>query len=144
MIRGKALKDRPLPSTLAGLVRLMPPVAVSDDVDHENTVEMIDRLMRVERLSADQARYLETLVELVESYEARRHAIEFSGHSGGDALAHVMDQSGMTASDLARLLKVHASMGSKILKGERGLTWNHAKILGSHFKVAPSLFMDGD
>jgi antitoxin component HigA of HigAB toxin-antitoxin module len=33
-------------------------------------------------------------------------------------------------------------MGSKILKGDRRLTWDHAKILSHHFKVAPAMFMD--
>jgi len=135
-------KQRDLPAALEGLVRLMPPVAIRDDVDHGNTLEMIDRLMQVERLSRDQAQYLETLVELVESYEAKRHALDLSGLGGLRMLKHVMEQSGMSASDLARLLKVHASMGSKILQGQRRLTWEHAKILAAEFKVSPVLFMD--
>jgi antitoxin component HigA of HigAB toxin-antitoxin module len=131
-----------MPATLAGLVRLMPPMAIRDDVDHGNMLEMIDRLMQIERLSGDQTQYLETLVELVESYEAKRHAIDLSRLSGLRMLRHVMEQSGMTASELARLLKVHASMGSKILKGDRQLTWEHAKVLAGEFKVSPVLFMD--
>ncbi len=120
----------------------MPPMAIRDNIHHENTVEMIDRLMRVEKLSPDQSQYLETLVELVEAYEARRHAIDLSRLTGLRMLKHVMENSGMSASDLARLLKIHASMGSKILKGERQLTWDHAKVLAGEFKVSPVLFMD--
>jgi|WetSurMetagenome_2_1015567.scaffolds.fasta_scaffold999874_2 HTH-type transcriptional regulator / antitoxin HigA len=116
---------------------------ICDDLDQANTLEMIDRLMQVERLSRDQGQYLETLVELVESYEAKHYAIDVSRLTGRRMLEHVMEQSGMTASDLARLLKVHASMGSKILKGERQLTWEHAKALAAEFKVSPVLFMDG-
>jgi antitoxin component HigA of HigAB toxin-antitoxin module len=48
----------------------------------------------------------------------------------------------MNASDLARLLGVHASMGSKILKGERSLTVGDLRRLGDHFRVSPELFMD--
>ena len=33
----------------------------------------------------------------------------------------------MNASDLARLLDVHPSMGSKILRGERSLTVDHLR-----------------
>jgi len=47
----------------------------------------------------------------------------------------------MNASDLARLLGVHASMGSKILKGERSLTVGHLRKLADRFKVRPELFM---
>jgi antitoxin component HigA of HigAB toxin-antitoxin module len=48
----------------------------------------------------------------------------------------------MNASDLARLLGVHASMGSKLLKGERALTVDHLRILAARFKVRPDTFMD--
>jgi hypothetical protein len=68
---------KPLPATFEGLVRIMPPMAIQDDTHHQDSVEMIDRLMRVRRHSRDQAAYLETLVELVEAYEAKRHAIDF-------------------------------------------------------------------
>jgi HTH-type transcriptional regulator / antitoxin HigA len=138
----KGQKHSRLPRYLEELVSLMPPMAIRDDIHHQDTVEMIDRLMQIEKLSRDQSDYLETLVELVETYEAKRHAIDLSRLSGLRMLKHVLDQSQMSASDLARLLKVHASMGSKILNGDRQLTWDHAKILAAEFKVAPTLFMD--
>lgn len=47
----------------------------------------------------------------------------------------------MNPSDLARLLGLHVSMGSKILKGERSLTVEHLKKLSARFKVRPDLFM---
>jgi antitoxin component HigA of HigAB toxin-antitoxin module len=117
-------------------------MAIRDGIQHRNTVEMIDCLMQVETLSRDQSAYLETLVELVEAYEARQHAIDVSHLTGTRMLRYVLEQAGMSASDLARLLGVHASLGSKLLKGERQLTWDHAKVLGSRFRLAPALFMD--
>ena len=48
----------------------------------------------------------------------------------------------MNASDLARLLGVHPSMGSKILKGERALTVDHLRKLTERFKVSPELSME--
>lgn len=135
-------KSTPLPTSLEDLVRQMPPMAIRDDIQHANTIEMIDRLMRIAALSADQAEYLETLVQLVEAYESRCHALDLSKLSGLRMLKHVLAQSAMSASDLARLLQVHASMGSKILNGERQLTWEHAKVLAAEFKVSPLLFMD--
>ena len=44
--------------------------------------------------------------------------------------------------DLARLLDVHPSMGSKILRGERSLTVEHLRKLCERFKVNPRLFID--
>jgi len=131
-----------VPGRLEDLVRILPPIAIRDDVQHENAVAMIDRLMQVADLTDGQAAYLETLLQLVEFYEARHHAIALSGLGGTRMLKHLLEQSGMTGGDLARLLDVHATLGSKILGGQRRLTWDHAKTLAARFKVAPALFMD--
>jgi HTH-type transcriptional regulator/antitoxin HigA len=129
-----------LPSRFEELVLLMAPQAITDDVHCENTTEMIDRLMAGGRLTRGQESYLETLVQLVQVYEATHHAIERPG--GLAALKHLLHEHGMNASDLARLLGVHASMGSKILKGERALTVGHLKLLAAHFKVRADTFID--
>jgi len=117
-------------------------MVIQSDVQLRNTIEMIDHLMQIPRLPKAQTDYLETLVELVEAYESKRHAIDLSGISAARMLKHILEQSGMSASDLARLLGMHPTMGSKILKGDRRLTWEHAKVLAARFKVAPALFMD--
>ncbi len=136
----KIAKEK-LPGRFETLVRLMPPQALVDDVHYENTVEMIDRLMAAGKLTKGQELYMETLVQLVQAYEARHHAIDTAGLSGIDALRRLLDENNMNASDLARLLGVHASMGSKILKSERSLTVEHLRKLADRFKVRPELFM---
>jgi len=131
-----------LPGRFEDLVAQMPPRAIDDDVQLENTIEMIDALMAIGKLTKGQASYMETLVQLVQAYEAVHHEIEIDDISGLDAIRHLMDANGMNASDLARLLGVHASMGSKILKGDRSLTVEHVKKLAARFKVTPQLFID--
>jgi HTH-type transcriptional regulator / antitoxin HigA len=42
----------------------------------------------------------------------------------------------------ARLLAVHASMGSKILRRERALTVDHLRKLAARFRVSPQLLVD--
>ena len=133
---------QPLPKSFDGLVKVMPPMAITDDIHLAATLDVIDRLMQIEELSAGQASYLETLSELAEVYEAKHHAIDVSGITGLDGLKHVMSNAGLSGSDLARLLGIHPTMGSKILNGDRKLTWDHAKILASHFKLRPAFFMD--
>lgn len=61
---------------------------------------------------------------------------------GPDALRVLLDEHGMSAADLARLLGVHRSMGSKLLKGERALTARHLQILSDRFKVSAELFLE--
>ena len=131
-----------LPRAFKALVELMPPQAIMDAVRHENSIEMIDRLMNAGKLSRGQQIYLETLVQLVEVYEAQHHDIDTSSIGGIDSLIHLLDENDMNASDLARLLGVHPSMGSKILKGERSLTVKHLRKLADRFKVGPELFID--
>ena len=62
--------------------------------------------------------------------------------TGLDSLEHLLEENRMNASDLARLLGVHPSLGSKILKGQRSLTVDHIRKLAERFKVSPGLFLD--
>jgi len=133
--------NRKLPRSFDDLVAMMPPQAIMDDVHYDNTVEVIDRLMAVGKLTKAQELYLETLVQLVQAYEAKHHAIDTTDLGGIDALRQLLVDNDMNASDLARLLGVHPSMGSKILKGERSLTVEHLRKLADRFKVRPELFM---
>lgn len=130
-----------LPGRFEDLVRMMPPQAIADDVQLENTTEVIDRLMAMTKLTRGQAVYLETLTQLVEVYESHHHAIDIADISGIDSLKHLLEANGMTGSDLAHLLGMHASMGSKILNGERKLTADHLRKLTEHFRVEASLFL---
>lgn len=138
----KHIETQPLPTQFERLVWMMPPQAVQDEVQYANTLEVIDRLMAVTRLSKGQALYLETLVQLVQAFEAEHHAIDTTGLTGLDSLKHLLEENQMSASDLARLLGVHSSLGSKILKGQRSLTVDHIRKLAERFKVRPGLFLD--
>jgi HTH-type transcriptional regulator/antitoxin HigA len=124
------------------LVKLMPPQAIRSDAQYQKTLHMIDRLMSRKTLTRGQALYMETLVQLVQAYEAEHHRIDTSDLRGIDSLRHLLAENQMNASDLARLLGIHASMGSKILKGERSLTVDHVRKLAARFKVRPELFLD--
>lgn len=135
-------KKSNLPRRWVELVRLLPPQAIRDDVQPETSLDMIDRLMVAGRLSADQSVYLETLVQLVQAYEAAHHAIDTSDISGLACLKHLLSENEMNASDLARVLDMHPSMGSKILNGDRSLTLEHVRKLATRFKVSPGAFMD--
>jgi HTH-type transcriptional regulator/antitoxin HigA len=133
--------NKKLPGCFEDLVEWMPPRAIMDDVHHDGTIEMISRLMAMGHLTKGQGLYLETLVQLVQAYEAQHYRIETVDIGGIDALRQLLADNDMNASDLARLLGVHASMGSKILKGERSLTVEHLRKLAERFRVRPDLFM---
>ena len=130
-----------LPGRFADLVLLMPPQAIMDETHCENAIEMIDRLMTAGKLTQGQELYLETLVQLVQVYEAQHHAIDTTDLSEVDVLRQLLAENNMSASDLARLLGVHVSMGSKILKGQRALTVEHLRKLADRFNVRAGLFI---
>jgi HTH-type transcriptional regulator/antitoxin HigA len=134
-------KETKLPGLFGSLARMTPPQAITDEAQYEKTVGIIDRLMGSGKLTRGQSLYIETLVQLVQVYEAAHHAIDTSDLRGVDSLKHLLAENQMNASDLARLLGVHASMGSKILKGDRALTIEHMKKLSARFKVSPEIFM---
>ena len=72
----KTAEPAPLPHTFAALARVMVPHAIRDHADHENVVEMVDRLMTLEHPTPEQEHYAMTLVQLVEAYEAEHHALD--------------------------------------------------------------------
>ena len=135
------------PRNLSGrfehLVQMLPPRAIHNDRQHTVAVEMIDRLMARPKLTKGQELYLETMVQLLQAYEAEHHAIDTSDLRGIDSLRHLLEENQMNASDLARFLGVHPSMGSKILNGDRSLTVDHLRKLSARFKVSPELFIEG-
>ena len=138
----KQAPSKKLPGGFDDLVQVMPPQAIRDDVHLEDALEMIDSLRALGRLTRGQKIYLETLVQLVQVYEAAHHAIDTSDLRGVDSLTHLLSENGMNASDLARFLGMHPSMGSKLLRGDRSLTVNHVRKLAARFKVSPEIFID--
>jgi HTH-type transcriptional regulator / antitoxin HigA len=131
-----------LPRHFEELVALFPPQAILNDDQYEEVTRAVDRLMASGRLTKGQSHYLETLVQLVQAYESPHHAIDVSDIRGVETLRHLLQENSMNASDLARLLGVHVSMGSKILNGDRSLTLDHVRRLADRFQVSPAVFID--
>ena len=92
------------------------------------------------KLTRDQQAYLDTRTFLFEAWENEYEAIDVSGLTPIDVLRHLMEQRGMNASDLGRLLG-ERSLGPKILNGDRELSKAHIRKLMEHFGVAGDLFL---
>lgn len=129
-----------LPRTYEGLVHLHMLRPIHDEVELANATEVIDA-MAGHKLNSDQAAYLEALSTLVEAYETEHHPIDDSRITGLQALKYLLEENGMSAADLARLLGVDRSLGVRILAGERRLTADHLRILSKRFKVSADLFL---
>ena len=128
-----------LPGRFEDLVKIMPPRAIQDEIQYDNTIEMLDQLTSLPRMTKGQEQYLETLSVLVGAYENEHHAIS-DFPSPVNAVKHLLESNGINASQLGVLLG-NRSLGSKILRGDRGLSKNHIRILAKRFNVSPALFM---
>ena len=91
-------------------------------------------------LTTGEQAYLEVLIDLAERYEARQAEQNLaSGRDGVERLRFLMEEHGLNASDLGRLLGSR-DLGSKILRRERELSKAHLLILAGRFGVDPGLF----
>ena len=129
-----------LPKDYAGLCRMLTPRPIHDNVEFENVTEITDR-MAGHRLTSDQEDYFDLLCRLIEDYEKEHAQLDTSKVTAQDALQHLLDAHGMSATDLSRLLGVNRTLGAMILRGERQLTLAHVRTLAKHFSVSADLFL---
>ena len=129
-----------LPKDYASLCRMLTPRPLHDRVDFENAAEFTDA-MAGHKLTPDQVDYFDLLCRLIEDYEKEHAQLGTSKITALDALQHLLDAHDMSASDLARLLDVHRTLGAMILRGERQLTLAHVRTLAKHFSVSADLFL---
>jgi HTH-type transcriptional regulator / antitoxin HigA len=138
MIRSIKHKSKPTPAVYAELVSLFPLRPLHDEVDYDNALEVAEGLVGSVGLSDDQADYLDVLTDIIQKYEAGRHAV--GGRSTPlDTLKRMLKEQGLGGSDLGRLLG-NRQLGSAILRGERELSKTHIRILADYFKVSTDLF----
>ena len=104
--------------------------------------DVVDRLAikGEELLSQSELDQLEILSILMEKYEDENYDIKPLDLSPIEFLRILMGESGMSASDLGKLLG-DRPLGYRILNGERELSKKHIKILSEHFRVDPGAFL---
>ena len=129
-----------LPDGFRELNEVLPLRPIQTDGDLENAQEVADRLAVIDNRTDDQEAYLETLSILIERYEDDHHAIDTDTLDPIGTLEFLMEQHGMNASDLGRLLG-QRQLGPKILSGDRDLSKAHIQTLAAHFKVSPAVLL---
>lgn len=123
---------------LASLDRLRP---IRTERDYQEAFKMASRMAGTRDLSNKQISYLDALSLLLEDWENSHHPrIDLTHIKARDSLEYLIEENGMNASDLGKLLG-DRSLGSKILRGERELSKKHIKILAERFCVEPGLFL---
>jgi HTH-type transcriptional regulator/antitoxin HigA len=131
---------RDIPPSYEALQTFFPLRPLRSASDYDRAVALAGSLTGHD-LNREQDDYLGTLGALIMAYEDQNPSFVMPQISGLDALKGLLRDHGMNASDLARLLGGHRSLGSKILHGERSLTVPHLRILTDYFKVSADLFL---
>lgn len=130
-----------LPGRFSDLSRMAPLKAIADEGEHEVMLNRADQMMLLPKLTRGQSDYLETLVQLIEAYEARHHSIDNNAIRGVELLRRLLQEHDLSGAALGRVLGVDASTSSKILGGQRRLTLDHVKRLSEHFGVGVAAFV---
>ncbi len=127
-----------MPKTYRELMLMHLPRPLHDPVDHENALEVV-MAMAGHKLTKDQDDYVEIMSELIEKYE-REHVAPPPRSTPLERLKFLVEQAGMSASDLGRLLGSRG-LGSVLLTGRRELSKSHIRTLSQHFHVGAGYFV---
>lgn len=137
------LMPRRMPTTFTGLNKLHPLRPIHDDSELDDALRVHNRLAGREDRTTDQNDYLTTLSMLIEEYEGDADNVDpvkYKDWPVHQRIAHLIELSEMTASDLGALLG-NRSLGSKLVRGEREPSKTHICILAERFKISPAFFL---
>ena len=136
----KASKD--LPADYSALCReVWLPRPIRDKVEYQTALAAIEPLWGHEKtMNRDQTDWFVLVADLVAQYEDRT-AKQSPALPLAKRLAGLLEAHSMAAADLARLLGLDASMGSKIINGTRQLTAAHVRALSEHFALSADYFL---
>jgi HTH-type transcriptional regulator/antitoxin HigA len=138
-MKTKTVRHADIPKSYAALVELLMPRPLHDEIDYRNALAVLDAMAGF-KMNTDQEDYFDAIATFVEKYEARRHAIDATKPSPVQLIRTLMDEHGMSDSDLGRLLG-DRSLGHRILSGARGLSKQHIRLLAEHFSLEPGALL---
>lgn len=138
-MKNRTVTHYDIPGSYAELVGMLTPRPLHDDVDYRNALAVLDAMAGF-KLNADQQDYFEAIATFIEKYEAEHHAIDAANMTPVELIRSLMDEHGISESDLGRLLG-DRSLGHRILSGERELSKAHIRVLAEHFSVNPAALL---
>jgi len=124
------------------LIQALPLRPLRSSADYDAAVAVMNRLaVRDEgTLDAGEQDYLDTLVMLVESYDAKNGPIDPSQVSPLELLKGLMENRKMNVSDLGRVIGSQP-LASMILAGKRAISRKQAGVLGAYFGLNAGAFI---
>ncbi len=118
---------------------IRPVLSIRTERDYKRAVGRLNRLLTEVGANERHPLYelLDTLGTLVHAYEETHHPMPDC--SGSDALRFLMEEHGLTQSDLPEI----GSQGvvSEILSGKRALNTRQIRVLAKRFGISPAVFI---
>ena len=136
----KGLKSQP--TDYAELCReVWLPRPLHDQTDYEAALAALEPFWGHEQtMNQDQTDWFSLVASLIGDYEDTVET-KPKALSAEQRLAALLAEHKLTAADLARLLELEPSMGSKLLNGTRRLTASHIVILAKRFTMPAEYFL---
>jgi HTH-type transcriptional regulator/antitoxin HigA len=122
------------------LVRQFTPRVIRKRSDYKAALDVVERIMRIDRPTSDQLEFLELLSGLVEDYELQD--LSTPNVPVERLVEHLIEAKGVSQIEVARGAKISPSTLSDVLAGRRGLSLENMKRLGRYFGVDPAVFLD--
>ena len=119
------------------LVTAFPLASIKSDEQLQEARKVMDWLLARGQLNDGEEMYLDTLGDLVATYEDEHYTIEPA--SDADMLRHLMEAKGVTQAQMSRDTAVPKSTISEILAGKKHLSRQMIRRFADYFGVDPSV-----
>jgi HTH-type transcriptional regulator/antitoxin HigA len=113
------------------------PSPIASERQHEQYLDVLDRLLSKDNSTREEEKYAEILVTLIEAYERKHHSIPDA--SAVEVLRTLMEANDLRQKDLVPIFGSE-SIVSEVLHKKRGLTRSHIEKLSERFNVSPAVF----
>ena len=113
------------------------PTPITSERQHEEYLSVLDKLASKERPTAEEEKYAQVLMTLIEAYEEEHDSIPDA--SPVEVLRALMDANNLRQKDLAPIFGSE-SIVSEVLHGKRKLNRTHIEKLSKRFRVSPAVF----
>lgn len=113
------------------------PIPITSERQHADYLSVLDKLAAEEKPTAEEEKYAQVLLTLIEAYEEEHHSIP--GASPAEVLRTLMDAHNLIQKDLASIFGSE-SVVSDVLHNKRVINRNHIEKLSKRFNVSPAVF----
>ena len=113
------------------------PTPITSERQHKEYLLVLDKLANKERPTAEEEKYAQVLMTLIEAYEEEHDSVPDA--SPLEVLRALMDANNLRQKDLAPIFGSE-SIVSEVLHGKREINRTHIEKLSKRFRVSPAVF----